>query len=93
VIVNNAGYADLTAVEDMTIDAFRAQIDTNLLGVVKVTKAALPVMRKQHAGLIVQISSVGGRIANPDAQWRELSISTDHDHITPAALDPLGYQN
>lgn len=195
----------------MTIDAFRAQIDTNLLGVVNVTKAALPIMRKQGAGHIVQISSVGGRIANPglsayqaakfavggfsealaqevaplgikvtvlepggmrtdwagasmtvqpisepyaatvgalatmlpagttraagdpakvagvvlqlaamdeppmrlllgtdavtyaasaahtraasDEQWRELSVSTDHDNITPAALDPLGHRN
>jgi NAD(P)-dependent dehydrogenase (short-subunit alcohol dehydrogenase family) len=64
VVVNNAGYADLAAVEDMTIDAFRAQIDTNLLGVVNVTKAALPVMREQGAGHIVQVSSLGGRIAN-----------------------------
>jgi NAD(P)-dependent dehydrogenase (short-subunit alcohol dehydrogenase family) len=65
VVVNNAGYADLASVEDMTIDAFRAQIDTNLLGVVNVTKAALPVMRKQRAGHIIQISSLCGRIANP----------------------------
>src|SRR5262245_35822809 len=40
VVVNNAGYADLAAVEDSTIAAFRRQIDTNLLGVVNVTKAA-----------------------------------------------------
>lgn len=45
VVVNNAGYADLASVEDMTIDAIRAQIDTNLLGVVNVSKAGLPVMR------------------------------------------------
>jgi NAD(P)-dependent dehydrogenase (short-subunit alcohol dehydrogenase family) len=44
VVVNNAGYANLVAIEDITAD-FRAQIDTNLLGVVKVTKAALPVLR------------------------------------------------
>ena len=64
VVVNNAGYADLASVEDMTIGAFRAQIDTNLLGVVNVTKAALPVLREQGAGHIVQVSSLGGRIAN-----------------------------
>ena len=64
VVVNNAGYADLAAVEDMTIEAFRAQIDTNLLGVVNVTKAALAHMRTQGSGHIVQISSLGGRIAN-----------------------------
>jgi NAD(P)-dependent dehydrogenase (short-subunit alcohol dehydrogenase family) len=65
VVVNNAGYADFAAVEDMSIDMFRAQIDTNLLGVVNVTKAALPVMREQGDGHIVQISSIGGRMANP----------------------------
>jgi NAD(P)-dependent dehydrogenase (short-subunit alcohol dehydrogenase family) len=64
VVVNNAGYADLASVEDTTIDAFRAQIDTNLLGVVNVTKAALPVLRAQGSGHIIQISSVGGRVAN-----------------------------
>jgi NAD(P)-dependent dehydrogenase (short-subunit alcohol dehydrogenase family) len=64
VVVNNAGYADLGAVEDTTIDSFRAQIDTNLLGVVNVTKAALPVLRHQGAGHIIQVSSVGGRIGN-----------------------------
>jgi NAD(P)-dependent dehydrogenase (short-subunit alcohol dehydrogenase family) len=64
VVVNNAGYADLASVEDMTVDAFRAQIDTNLLGVVNVTKAALPHLRKQGSGHIIQVSSLGGRIAN-----------------------------
>jgi NAD(P)-dependent dehydrogenase (short-subunit alcohol dehydrogenase family) len=64
VVVNNAGYADLASVEDMTIEAFRAQIDTNLIGVVNVTKAALPVLRAQASGHIIQVSSLGGRIAN-----------------------------
>src|SRR5262249_26635289 len=64
VVVNNAGYADLASVEDSSIEAFRAQIDTNLLGVVNVTKAALPVLREQGSGHIIQISSLGGRIAN-----------------------------
>jgi NAD(P)-dependent dehydrogenase (short-subunit alcohol dehydrogenase family) len=65
VVVNNAGYADLASVEDMTVDAFRRQVDTNLLGVVNVTKAALPVMRHQGSGHVIQISSLGGRLANP----------------------------
>jgi NAD(P)-dependent dehydrogenase (short-subunit alcohol dehydrogenase family) len=64
VVVNNAGYANLAAVEDITLDDFRAQIDTNLLGVVNVTKAALPVLREQGSGHIIQISSVGGRVAS-----------------------------
>src|SRR5262249_22094952 len=64
VVVNNAGYADLASVEDSSIEAFRAQIDTNLLGVVNVSKAALPVLRAQGSGHIIQVSSLGGRIAN-----------------------------
>ncbi|HEY1571673.1 MAG TPA: SDR family NAD(P)-dependent oxidoreductase [Pseudonocardiaceae bacterium] len=64
VVVNNAGYADLASVEDVTLDSFRAQIETNLLGVVTVTKAALPVLREQGSGHIVQVSSVGGRLAS-----------------------------
>jgi NAD(P)-dependent dehydrogenase (short-subunit alcohol dehydrogenase family) len=64
-VVNNAGYADIAAIEDVTLDAFRAQIDTNLLGVVNVTKAALPVLRAQRSGHVIQVSSVGGRLATP----------------------------
>ncbi|MCX4974867.1 oxidoreductase [Streptomyces sp. NBC_00620] len=65
VLVNNAGYADVASIEDVTEDAFRAQIDTNLHGVVNVTKAALPVLREQGSGHIVQVSSVGGRVGTP----------------------------
>src|SRR5262245_56060227 len=43
VVVNNAGYANLASVEDITMQDFRAQVDTNLFGVVTVTKAVLPV--------------------------------------------------
>jgi NAD(P)-dependent dehydrogenase (short-subunit alcohol dehydrogenase family) len=65
VVVNNAGYANLVAVEDITLTDFREQIDTNLLGVVNVTKAALPVLRRQGGGHIIQVSSIGGRLATP----------------------------
>jgi NAD(P)-dependent dehydrogenase (short-subunit alcohol dehydrogenase family) len=65
VVVNNAGYANTAAVEDMSTQDFREQIDTNLMGVVNVTKAALPVLREQGAGHIVQVSSVGGRVTTP----------------------------
>ncbi|MDX6742331.1 SDR family NAD(P)-dependent oxidoreductase [Actinocorallia sp. A-T 12471] len=65
VVVNNAGYADLAAVEDVTLEDFRAQVETNFFGVVIVTKAALPVLREQGGGRIIQISSVGGRLASP----------------------------
>jgi NAD(P)-dependent dehydrogenase (short-subunit alcohol dehydrogenase family) len=62
VLVNNAGYGDVGPIEDTSLDEFRAQIETNLFGVINVTKAALPLMREQRAGHILQFSSVGGRI-------------------------------
>jgi NAD(P)-dependent dehydrogenase (short-subunit alcohol dehydrogenase family) len=65
VVVNNAGYANLVAVEDIEPADFRAQLETNLLGVVNVSKAALPVLREQGSGRIIQVSSLGGRVATP----------------------------
>ncbi|HEX3637777.1 MAG TPA: SDR family NAD(P)-dependent oxidoreductase [Paraburkholderia sp.] len=62
VVVNNAGFGHLAPFEQTTEDDFRAQIDTNFHGVVNVTRAALPVLRGQRAGHIIQISSVGGRV-------------------------------
>ena len=62
VLVNNAGYGNLVAIEDTTIQDFRAQVETNLFGVVNLTKAAIPIMRRQGAGRILQFSSVGGRV-------------------------------
>ena len=62
VVVNNAGYANSAAIEDMPADDFRAQIETNLFGVVNVTRAALPVFRAQRSGHFLQFSSVGGRV-------------------------------
>ncbi|WFE53787.1 oxidoreductase [Micromonospora sp. WMMD1155] len=64
VLVNNAGYADVAAIEDITEDDFRAQIDANFYGVVNLSRAALPTMREQGRGHIVQISSVGSRVAS-----------------------------
>jgi NAD(P)-dependent dehydrogenase (short-subunit alcohol dehydrogenase family) len=62
VVVNNAGYADSAPIEEMAEGDFRAQIETNLFGVVNVTKAALPVFRKQRSGHFIQFSSIGGRV-------------------------------
>jgi NAD(P)-dependent dehydrogenase (short-subunit alcohol dehydrogenase family) len=65
VVVNNAGFGDIAPFEQMSSDRFKALIDTNFYGVVYMTRAALPVMRKQRSGCILQISSVGGRVALP----------------------------
>ncbi len=65
VLVNNAGYGDVGSVEDTSLADFRAQIETNLFGVINVTKAALPLLRKQGTGHIIQVSSIGGRRGTP----------------------------
>jgi NAD(P)-dependent dehydrogenase (short-subunit alcohol dehydrogenase family) len=65
VVVNNAGYGDIAPFEQLSSERFKALIDTNFYGVVNVTRAALPIMRKQRSGYILQISSVGGRLARP----------------------------
>ena len=62
VLVNNAGYGDVCPIEDTSLAEFRAQIETNLFGVISVTKAVLPLMREQGSGHIIQFSSVGGRV-------------------------------
>lgn len=65
VVVNNAGYGDVAPFEQLSAERFKAVIDTNFYGVVNVTRAAIPIMRKQRSGCILQISSVGGRLAVP----------------------------
>jgi NAD(P)-dependent dehydrogenase (short-subunit alcohol dehydrogenase family) len=65
VLVNNAGYGDTRPFEQVSSDAFRKLVETCLFGVVNLTRAALPVMRQQHSGHIIQISSLGGRTAFP----------------------------
>jgi NAD(P)-dependent dehydrogenase (short-subunit alcohol dehydrogenase family) len=62
VLVNNAGYGDIGSIEDTSLEDIRAQIETNLFGVINLTKAAIPVLRKQGSGHIIQLSSVGGRV-------------------------------
>lgn len=92
VVVNNAGYANVNAFEDMSPEDFRAQIETNFFGVVNVTRAALPVMREQRGGHIIQISSLGDRIATPgvsayqSAKWAVGGFS----EVLAREVSPLG---
>ncbi|CAG4888963.1 oxidoreductase [Paraburkholderia saeva] len=60
VLVNNAGYGYLAAIEEGEDDAVRAMFETNVFGLVDMTKAVLPQMRKQRSGLVVNVSSIGG---------------------------------
>jgi NAD(P)-dependent dehydrogenase (short-subunit alcohol dehydrogenase family) len=65
VVINNAGYGNISSIEDTPMSDFRAQIETNLFGTIIVTKAALPYFRERKAGHFVQFSSMGGRIGPP----------------------------
>jgi NAD(P)-dependent dehydrogenase (short-subunit alcohol dehydrogenase family) len=65
VLVNNAGYGNVSPVEDTPLADFRAQIEANLFGVIIMTKAVLPHFRERASGHIIQISSIGGRVGPP----------------------------
>lgn len=92
IVVNNAGYANTVAIEDITIEDFRAQVDTNYMGVVYVTKAIIPIMRVQGSGHFFQISSLGGRVgtagvaAYQSAKWAVGGFST----VLAQEVAPLG---
>src|SRR5215469_13048661 len=69
VLVNNAGYGYLTAIEEGDEDGYRAQFETNMFGLIAMTKAALPKMRQRGSGHIVNIASLGGLIGNPGSGY------------------------
>jgi len=62
VLVNNASYGNVSPVEDTSLADFRAQIETNLFGVIIMTKTVLPYFRKRASGHVIQTSSIGGRV-------------------------------
>jgi NAD(P)-dependent dehydrogenase (short-subunit alcohol dehydrogenase family) len=65
VVVNNAGYGVLGALEELSDDDLRSQFETNLFGALQVTRAALPQLRRQRSGHVVQLSSLSATVANP----------------------------
>jgi NAD(P)-dependent dehydrogenase (short-subunit alcohol dehydrogenase family) len=69
VLVNNAGYGYLTSVEEGDEEGYRAQFETNLFGLIAMTRAVLPRMRERGTGHIVNISSVGGLVGNPGSAY------------------------
>jgi NAD(P)-dependent dehydrogenase (short-subunit alcohol dehydrogenase family) len=81
VVVNNAGYGNIASIEDVDEADFRAQFETNFFGVFHVTRAAIPAMREQGSGHIIQISSIGGRSGTPglgayqSAKWAVEGLS------------------
>jgi NAD(P)-dependent dehydrogenase (short-subunit alcohol dehydrogenase family) len=65
VVVNNAGYALVGAIEETSMEEIKAQFETNFFGAVRVMQTVIPIMRKQRSGRIINITSMGGRIAIP----------------------------
>lgn len=73
VLVNNAGYGAYGAFEDVPLDEARRQIEVNLFGLARLTQLALPTMRAQRTGTIVNVSSMGGKITTPLGSWYHAS--------------------
>lgn len=65
VLVNNAGFAGAGFVEEIPIDEYRSQFETNVFGAIAVTQAVLPIMRKKSKGKIINVSSISGRVGFP----------------------------
>lgn len=69
ILINNAGYGAHGAIEDVPMSEARRQFDVNLFGLARLTQLALPIMRKQGSGTIVNISSIAGKITMPLGGW------------------------
>ncbi|MET8546399.1 SDR family NAD(P)-dependent oxidoreductase [Kitasatospora sp. NPDC004799] len=93
VLVNNAGYANVSPIETTEDADFRAQFETNFWGVYHVTKAALPLLREQKGGLVVQFSSVGGRVGGSPgiASYQAAKFAIDgFSRVLRAETEPFG---
>jgi len=73
VLINNAGYGQYGAVEDVPISEGRRQMETNLIGLARLTQLCLPYMRARRSGRIFNISSIGGKVALPLGGWYHAS--------------------
>ncbi|WP_137891219.1 SDR family NAD(P)-dependent oxidoreductase [Ramlibacter sp. 2FC] len=103
VVINNAGYGQFGAVEEVSEAEARDQIETNFFGALWVTRAALPIMRRQGAGHIIQISSIGGITAFANiglyhaSKWaleglsQSLSIEVADMGIHVTLVEPAGF--
>jgi len=93
VIVNNAGYANVSPIETTADEDFREQFETNFWGVYNVSKAAIPVFREQGGGLIMQFSSVGGRVGGSPgiASYQAAKFAIDgFSRVLQAETAPFG---
>ncbi|MFC7228739.1 oxidoreductase [Salinirubellus salinus] len=69
VLVNAAGFGLYGSVEETLIDEARYQFDVNVFGLARLTQLVIPVMREQHSGTIINISSMGGKVWTPMGAW------------------------
>ena len=93
VIVNNAGYANVSPIETTTDEDFRAQFETNFWGVYNVSKAAIPVLREQGGGIVMQFSSMGGRVGGSPgiASYQAAKFAIDgFSRVLRAETAPFG---
>src|ERR1700694_6000962 len=103
VVVNNAGFGLFGTVEEVTAAQARAQMETNFFGALWVTKAALPILREQKSGHIIQVSSIGGVQAFPTlalyhaSKWalegfsQSLATEVQEFGIKVTLVEPTGY--
>lgn len=95
VVVNNAGYANSAPAETADDTDVREQFETNFWGVYNVTKAALPLLREQRGGLVMQISSMGGRVGGSPgiASYQAAKFAVDgFSRVVRAETAPFGVQ-
>src|SRR3954453_22241224 len=86
-LVNNAGYSQSGAIEDVSMDSVRRQFDTNVLGLLRMCQLVLPGMRRQGSGRIVNISSIGGKLVFPGG-----GIYHATKHAVEAMSDALRFE-
>jgi NAD(P)-dependent dehydrogenase (short-subunit alcohol dehydrogenase family) len=103
VVVNNAGYGQFGLIEEISEDEARAQFETNVFGALWVTQAALPILREQRSGHILQVSSIGGISAFPNigiynaSKWaleafsQSLALEVADFGVTVTLIEPGGY--
>jgi NAD(P)-dependent dehydrogenase (short-subunit alcohol dehydrogenase family) len=87
VLINNAGYSQSGAVESVPLDAARRQFETNVFGLVRLTQLALPKMREQRWGKVVNLSSMGGKLVFPGGGWYHAT-----KHAVEALSDALRFE-
>ncbi|MGO9707460.1 MAG: SDR family oxidoreductase [Polyangiaceae bacterium] len=104
VVINNAGFGLFGTIEEVTAEQARAQMETNFFGAVWVTKAALPILREQRSGHVIQVSSIGGVTAFPTlamyhaSKWalegfsQALAAEVQEFGIHVTLVEPTGYQ-